>query len=207
MTPINPGEQQTQSYNFGATGEVIARERINPVAKAKVSGLFKLLLILLIPVGVLAAAAWFFVGRADDREYELANNVVLIVPMTSVNWQDLGVVFEPIMKLDIKTTSGYEEWEFLLDSGAVVSSLPRDWADKMGKDLALMKRSTFRGFGNSKSFAYHGEMIVRIGQEDREMPVVFTEAPGTKSLLGRKGFFEDYSVYFNHKDRQIEIRQ
>ena len=103
MTPINPSEQQTQSYNFGATGEVIARERINPVAKAKVSGLFKLLLILLIPVGVLAAAAWFFVGRADDREYELANNVVLIVPMTSVNWQDLGVVFEPIMKLEVVT--------------------------------------------------------------------------------------------------------
>lgn len=135
------------------------------------------------------------------------NNVVLSVPMKDVNWQDLGTVFEPVITIPIKTQSGYEKWEFLLDSGAVVSSLPREWAEKIGQDLAFLKRSTFRGFGGKTSFAYQGEMSVLLGEEDKVVPVVFTEASGTKSLLGRKGFFEDYSIYFNHKDKQIEIRK
>ena len=127
--------------------------------------------------------------------------------MHNTNWQDLGTIFEPLVTLPVKTTTGYQGNQFLLDSGAVISSLPREWAERTGQDLAFLQRSTFRGFGGTTSFAYRGEMMVLLGDKEVSLPVVFTEAAGTKSLLGRKGFFEDYSIYFNHQERQIEIRE
>ena len=127
------------------------------------------------------------------------------IPMKDTNWKDIGSVFEPIIVLPIRAQGKYHDWEFLLDSGAVISSLPRDWADKMGQDIDKMKRSVFKGFGSTMSFAYQGEMTVLIGEDEVLLPVVFTENTGTKSLIGRRVFFQDYSVFFDHKNKVIEI--
>ena len=202
----NQSQYQPTTYNFNAVGDVVTRPETRRI-HTSLSGLIKLLLILLVPIGVLAGVFVYISSNGQESTYRESKGVMLSVPMKQVNWQDLGNVFEPVIELPIKTEAGYENWEFLLDSGAVVSSLPREWAEKTGQDLAKLKRSTFRGFGGKTSFAYQGEMMVLLGEEDRAVPVVFTEANGTKSLLGRKGFFEDYSVYFNHKEQQIEIRE
>ena len=81
---------------------------------------------------------------------------------------------------------------FLLDSGAVISSLPRDWTQDIGVDLAFLPRITFGGFGGKTSLAYQWKMVVLLAGKEIVLPVVFTEAAGTKSLLGRKGFFDNY---------------
>jgi hypothetical protein len=183
------------------------REAVSKNTKSPLKGLFKLVLLLVIPLTAVGITGTVLVSTAKEKVYQREKEVLLTIPMKNVNWQDLGNVFEPVIDLPIKTASSYESWEFLIDSGAVISSLPNEWAAKTGQDLAFMKRSTFRGFGGKTSFAYQGEMRVRLGDEDVLLPVVFTEASGTKSLLGRKGFFENYSLYFNHKERRIEIRK
>lgn len=170
----------------------------------------KILLLSMFPiflalVSVVAVVHYFTRDYSPEREDK---EILLSFSMTDTNWKDLGRVFEPLIPLSIKTRNGYKENKFLLDSGAVISSLPRDWAEKTGQKLAFLPRSTFKGFGGTRSFAYQGEMMVLLGEEkDVVLPVVFTEAVGTKSLLGRKGFFENYSIYFNHKERRIEIRK
>jgi len=167
----------------------------------------KLLLLVIGPVVLVTVGAVVGVKRFAEDGYAQQKGVVLTVAMRDTNWQDLGIVFEPLIDLPVKTTSGYDTNQFLLDSGAVVSSLPREWAEKSGQELAFLPRSTFKGFGDKTSFAYQGEVQILLGEAAVKLPVVFTEAVGTKSLLGRKGFFEDYSVYFNHKEKKIEIRQ
>jgi len=135
-------------------------------------------------------------------------DILLQTRYQPVLWKDFGEVFEPMIKVPIYYASkGYEEEEFLLDSGAVVSSLPREKAQDMGYSLAKLPRSTFAGFGGTTSFAYKGNLKVMIGDKEVIIPVVFTEAQGTKSILGRAGFFEAYSIYFNSKDEMIEIRE
>ena len=175
--------------------------------KTTIGGLLKLMVLLIIPLIAVGATSIILVGNAKEKTYQQEKEILVSVPMKNVNWQDLGNVFEPVISIPVRTLSSFENWEFLIDSGAVISSLPSDWAEKTGQDLAFLKRSTFRGFGGKTSFAYQGEMTVKLGDEEISLPVVFTEASGTKSLLGRKGFFENYSLYFNHKDKQIEIRK
>ena len=123
-------------------------------------------------------------------------------------WQGFGEVFEPLIKVPVKyPEKGFQKEEFLLDSGSLVSSLPREKAAEMGISLAKLPRSTFKGFGGTTSFAYKANLKARLGEKEVSLPVVFTEAAGTKAILGRSGFFENYSVYFNARERKIEIRE
>jgi len=134
---------------------------------------------------------------------------LLETPYQPVVWKDFGQVFEPILKIPIVyAEKGAKEEEFLLDSGAVVSSLPREKAPDLGyNSLAKLPRSTFGGFGGTTSFAYRGKMTIQIGEKEVTIPVVFTEAKGTKMILGRSGFFENYSINFNAKREVIEVSQ
>ena len=181
--------------------------KITEYSGRKKRAFLKLALLILLPIGLAVGGALGVTSFLAEGEYRAEKGVLVSIPMHNTNWQDLGTIFEPLVTLPVKTTTGYQNNQFLLDSGAVISSLPRNWADKTGQDLAFLQRSTFRGFGGTTSFAYRGEMMVMFGEKEVTLPVVFTEAAGTKSLLGRKGFFEDYSIYFNHKERQIEIRE
>lgn len=173
----------------------------------RLRAIIKLCLIIALPVGLAIGGAMVASNYYKEVIYRQEKGVLVVVPMQNTNWQDLGVVFEPLLQLPVKTTTGYQSHEFLLDSGAVISSLPREWADRTGQNLAFLQRSTFRGFGGTTSFAYQGEMMVLLGEKEVKLPVVFTEAVSTKSLLGRKGFFEEYSIYFDHEERRIEIRE
>jgi len=144
----------------------------------------------------------------QDQLERIGNQKLLLsIPLTQTNWRGLGTVSEPKIKLNIQTNQGDKPVTFLLDSGAVVSSLPRELAPEMGKDLAFLKRASFKGFGNQTSFAYHSEMALKVGETEMVLPVIFTEGQGTQALLGRKGFFDNYSITFNHILRTIEIRE
>lgn len=156
------------------------------------------------------AVSLFAVSKATlaSNLQKVSNQQLLFsTDLQMTEWQDLGQVSEPMITLPVQTISGYDKVTFLLDSGAVVSSLPREMASTMGQDLAFLKRTTFKGFGNQTSFAYHSNMTLKLDENIINLPVVFTENAGTQALLGRKGFFDNYSITFNHILQTIEIRK
>ena len=152
----------------------------------------------------------FFVSKKTVLKPKagITGDILLQAPYQPVLWKDFGEVFEPMIKMPLYYPSeGFVKHKFLLDSGALVSSLPREEAKKMGLSLAKLPRSTFGGFGGTTSFAYKAEAKIKLGEKEVKIPIVFTETEGTKSILGRSGFFEKYSIYFNSKREMIEIRK
>lgn len=134
--------------------------------------------------------------------------ILLQTRYKSVLWRDFGEVFEPIIEIPLVYPNGKsKKQEFLLDSGAVVSSLPREMVGRLGFSLAKLPRSTFAGFGGTTSFAYKASIKISMNEQEFTIPVVFTEAAGTKAIIGRSGFFENFSVYFNAEEEIIEIRK
>lgn len=152
----------------------------------------------------------FYLTRflANLGKSRLPENLLFETRYQTASWKVFGEVFEPIVELPVyQPASGYTKEKFLLDSGALVSSLPREKAPDLGyPSLAFLPRITFTGFGNTASFAYKAGLKVKLGDTEVELPVVFTEAAGTKPILGRLGFFENYSVLFNSREKKIEIR-
>lgn len=127
------------------------------------------------------------------------------IPYKNTLYENFGFVQDPRVTLPMRTASGYKDTTFLLDSGAVVSTLPLTAAQDIGVDLARAKRITLQGFSGVPAFAYLDEITVKIGERDYAMPASFTESTTTTYILGRKGLFDDFSILFDHEQRAIII--
>ncbi|MEI8232634.1 MAG: aspartyl protease family protein [bacterium] len=126
-------------------------------------------------------------------------------PYKNTLYESFGFVQEPKITMPLKTTKGYVDTTFLLDSGAVVSTLPLQAAQDTGADLANAKRITLQGFSGVPAFAYLAKITIKIGNTEYELPATFTESNSTTYILGRKGLFDDYTINFNHEQRVITI--
>lgn len=127
------------------------------------------------------------------------------VPYKNTLYESFGFVQEPKVTMPLKTTNGYVNTTFLLDSGAVVTTLPLQAAKDTGVDLSQAKRITLQGFSGVPSFAYLAKITIKIGNTDFEFPATFTESNSTTYILGRKGLFDDFSINFDHELRVITI--
>ncbi len=127
------------------------------------------------------------------------------VPYKNVLYENFGFVNEPKLTLPLKTKTGYKKVTFLLDSGAVVSALPLKAAKDVGVDFSRAKRITLQGFSGLPTFAYFGQITVQIGGRDFSFPAVFTESNGTTYILGRKGFFDQFAIYFDNQKKTVTI--
>lgn len=126
-------------------------------------------------------------------------------PYKNTLYESFGFVQEPKITVPLLTTSGYEETTFLLDSGAVVSTLPLQAAHDTGVNLANAKRITLQGFSGVPAFAYLDKITIKIGEQDFEFPATFTESSTTTYILGRKGLFDEFTINFDHEERIITI--
>lgn len=148
-------------------------------------------------------------GGGGVNQVSVSNNFGVIefkVPYKNTLYENFGFVQEPKITMPLKTTAGYVDTTFLLDSGAVVSTLPLQAAHDTGVDLARAKRITLQGFSGVPAFAYLDRIIVQIGGVDFEFPATFTESNATTYILGRKGLFDDFTINFDHENRVITIK-
>ena len=127
------------------------------------------------------------------------------VPYKNTLYENFGFVQEPKVTVPLKTVSGYVNTTFLLDSGAVVSTLPLQAAQDTGVDLSRAKRITLQGFSGVPTFAYLDKIVVKLADRDFEFPATFTESTTTSYILGRKGLFDDFTINFDHEQRVITI--
>lgn len=134
-----------------------------------------------------------------------ADGVILTIPYQQTLYKHFGNAINPQVKIPVKTITGYKNVEFLIDSGAVVSALPKTMAEDLGVNLSELPRITIEGFAGQKTFAYRGEFVLMIGNEEVVIPVVFSENPQASNILGRIGFFDQFNILFDAEDQSIII--
>lgn len=134
-----------------------------------------------------------------------ADGEILTIPYQQTLYKHFGNAINPQVKIPVKTITGYKEIEFLIDSGAVVSALPKNMAGELGVNLGELPRITIEGFAGQKTFAYRGEFVIMIGNEEVVIPVVFSENSQASNILGRIGFFDQFNILFDAKDQSIII--
>lgn len=169
----------------------------------KVASLFSFLLLL---GAFLVVRKTFFAGRVNQISINSSfGKLEVKIPYKNTLYENFGFVQDPKVTFPLKTVRGYEETTFLLDSGAVVSTMPLKAAHDTGVDLARAKRITLQGFSGVPAFAYLDKVIIKIGDLDYELPATFTESNSTTYILGRKGLFDDFTINFDHEQRVITI--
>ena len=160
---------------------------------------------------ILFVNAYFFVlkgrpPRIFSVEPKFEGKDLVILPYTIKNYAGYGQVFEPEMDFKIKDASGsFITITFLIDSGAVVSTLPYEYASSLGKDVEKAQRIVLRGFGDKRTFGYMSTMDIKVKDKSYNIPVVFSEGETSKKIIGRKGFFDTFTVIFDKKDSVIRL--
>jgi predicted aspartyl protease len=194
-----PGPSSLGSLTVEQGGKFNLSGKARPLAKL---GVF---LLILFVFG--SATTVLITQNFTQQAFRLQRGVLFSADLKETTWQAFGAVPEAELELPIETPNGEVTYPFLLDTGAVVSSLPREMADKLGFNLAFLPRQTFKGFGNTTSFAYQADMTVNLGTKKIQLPVVFTEAGGSRALLGRKGLFDKFSIVVDHNNKVVEIKE
>jgi hypothetical protein len=166
---------------------------------------FKLAVLVLVPI----VAGLIFVysnrSKAQTNNYFLSDSTILTIPYQQTLYKHFGNAINPQIILPVKTTTGYRDLTFLIDSGAVVSALPQTMAAELGTDVIRLPRITIEGFAGQKTFAYKGEFVLVIGNEEIPIPVVFSENAQASNILGRIGFFDNFNINFDANNKSIII--
>lgn len=117
--------------------------------------------------------------------------MLLEFPFEYINVDGLGPLFYPVISLSLLTTAfGFRKFDFLVDTGADVTTIPLAIAGMLGLNTAKMSKSVTVGVGGVEAVVYDTVLTLRVGHEELHVKANITSG-GTALLLGKKDVFED----------------
>ncbi|MBI2465372.1 aspartyl protease family protein [Candidatus Shapirobacteria bacterium] len=131
-------------------------------------------------------------------------------PFVYAQVADLGKLFYPFVRASLKTVYGWQEFDFLLDTGADVTTLPRTMLPILGlKNKSLHKQKT-QGVGGIWIETLETLLPIRIGSDEFPIhaSITNTEEEGIPLLLGRKDIFENrFNLEVNSKEKVTILKR
>jgi len=132
-------------------------------------------------------------------------DISLEFPFAYAKVESLGLLFYPIVQVSLKTTFGWKEFDFLVDTGADLTTLPFSSVSFLGVDFKKLRKSKTQGVGGIFVPTWDLEIPIKIGQEELKIRASITQDKSTPFLLGRKDIFEKkFSLILDSK-RKITI--
>ena len=114
-------------------------------------------------------------------------------PFEYADIEGIGRLFYPIIRAQLKTTDGWREFEFLVDTGADITTVPSHILPVLGlKKNQLSSNKTF-GVGGFSIATWEFQTFIKIGQEELRIHcnAVDSQRDSMPLLLGRKDIFEE----------------
>jgi hypothetical protein len=110
--------------------------------------------------------------------------------------QELGrVPVFPAAEVFFRTAAG--EWApafVLIDSGAVISALPKSDAALLGIDLKSGESAMIQGISGKPLQGWRHKVSIRLRDNHRQIPLVFVNNNMAPRVLGRAGVFEHFTI-------------
>lgn len=114
-------------------------------------------------------------------------------PFEYAEIERLGSLFYPIVYLELKTINGWQQFSFLVDTGADITTVPSHLLPVLGIDESKLPVSHTLGVGGYSVKTWEFKLPIKIGKTEL---LVTATAVGAKNdsmplLLGRKDIFEE----------------
>lgn len=116
----------------------------------------------------------------------------LVFPFVYADVESLGKLFYPFVRISLKTIYGWREFDFLVDTGADVTTLPKAMLPVLGINEINLKKQKTQGVGGVLVDTLKTLLPVQIGFDEFliHASIVNTEEESLPFLLGRKDIFE-----------------
>lgn len=119
----------------------------------------------------------------------------------------LGLLFYPIARIELKTLVGWQSFEFLVDTGADMTTLPKTVLPSLGIQSSTLSTNRTLGVGGIEVKTWEFQLPVRIGNTEFSIhaSTVDVRSDAMPFLLGRKDLFEErFSLMLDSK-RKVTI--
>lgn len=127
-------------------------------------------------------------------------------PFAYANVERFGPLFYPIVTIEIKTVFGWKKFDFLVDTGADVTTLPSTILSFLDVNPKSLPKHKTIGVGGISVVTNDTIVLLRIGEKELQVNASITADSATPFLLGRRDIFEEkFSLYINSKLKQTEL--
>lgn len=130
-------------------------------------------------------------------------------PFEYAQIKGLGLLFYPIVNLSLQTVYGLRKFDFLVDTGADVTTLPSHILPMLGVDKNKLKTSITLGVGGIKVKTYEFKLPIFFDKEKLIISATAVDSDGRTMpfLLGRKDIFESkFSLELDSKNKTTIIK-
>jgi|GEM_PF-1066397 len=128
-------------------------------------------------------------------------------PFEYADIEGLGRLFYPIVKTNLKTVNGWQEFEFLVDTGADITTVPSHLLPVLGLEKSKLHLNNTLGVGGISIKSWDFKLPIKIGKKELlvDCSAVDTKEDSMPLLLGRKDIFENrYNLLLDSK-RKVTI--
>lgn len=135
------------------------------------------------------------------------SNMSLKFPFEYADIEGLGRLFYPVVKVQLKTTNGWQEFEFLVDTGADITTAPSHLLPVLGLEKIKLHLNNTFGVGGISIKSWDFRMPIKLGNKELLIACSAVDAKEDSMplLLGRKDIFEkDYNLLLDSK-RKITV--
>lgn len=128
-------------------------------------------------------------------------------PFEYADIEGLGRLFYPIIRIEIKTAFDWQEFEFLVDTGADITTVPSHLLPVLGLKKSKLRKSSTLGVGGFTVTTWDFRVPIRIGTSELLITAsaVDTKDDSVALLLGRKDIFEEKFSLLVDSKRQVTI--
>lgn len=134
-------------------------------------------------------------------------NTSLEFPFEYADIKGLGRLFYPIIKTELKTVNGWREFEFLVDTGADVTTVPSHLLPVLGLKKSQLSTSTTLGVGGLSVKTWEFQIPIKLAKKELliHCSAVKTESDSMPLLLGRKDIFEEKFNLLLDSKRKVTV--
>jgi hypothetical protein len=128
-------------------------------------------------------------------------------PFEYADIKGLGRLFYPTIKAQLRTVNGWQEFEFLVDTGADITTVPSHLLPVLGLEKSNLHSNNTSGVGGIFIKSWDFKMSIKLGNKELLIAcsAVDTKENSMPLLLGRKDIFENrYNLLIDSK-RKITI--
>ena len=117
----------------------------------------------------------------------------------------LGIELNPIIPVGMLTLKGLMTFQFLLDSGADFTLVPRHVAGLVGIDLRKTPSTRTFGVEGKGIRVFLGQITIKLGPELFPIRCFFSERDDTPFLLGRVDVFSKFKIELDPRMKKIRF--
>jgi hypothetical protein len=132
-----------------------------------------------------------------------------LVDLTNCPFPEKKSSLRPVIRIDFDTTNGTMGYLVLIDSGADYCIFHADIGEALGLKVTKGKALVFSGISGQKQKAYFHKIAFKIGGIEHCCWAGFSYDLDAMNygILGQDGFFDKWSIKFEYKKENVELKQ